>query len=187
MKKSLRTLLLSAAAIWTLTAPAYAASDPWAGIEVMDDTEMSDLRGGIAVAPGIEVGLGAVITSFVDGQPVLATQLTWTDAGAVIEEAIGSIGQSINDMPSDVRAALGLDGITGGVIINDNKGVTALVHNISDHAMQSIVINNSSGRDVTQSIDVTLSLPNFESMQDLFNLQRLGLRLDADMQTASGQ
>lgn len=178
--------LFAAALAFALVSPAYAADDPWAGLEVMDDGELAELRGGLRVSDGLDIGFGAVITTYSNGAPVMQTHLNWTDAGEMIERTYGSIGTQIDTLPAEARAVLGIDGMTGagGVVINDAQGVTALMHHITDGALQNIIVNNASGRDLRQEIDVTLRLPNFEAMQGVFDIQRLGLRIDADMTAA---
>ena len=50
MRGAFRPLLFAACALAALTAPAYASTAAWDdGIEVMDDAEMDDLRGGFNV------------------------------------------------------------------------------------------------------------------------------------------
>ena len=78
---------------------------------------------------------------------------------------------------------MGLDSLAGlnGVVIADANGVTALAHNVSEGSLQNIIINNATGRDLSQTVEVTLQIPNFEATQNAFDLQRFGLRIDADM------
>ncbi len=181
-----RALLLPAFAAFALlmATPARAEdSNIWAeGVEVMSDAELNDSRGGFAVA-GIEVNFGAVVTSYVDGVPVLSTNLTWTEAGAAIEETLGGVGQSLDSLSPEALAALGLGGLhnSAGVVIADAQGVTALVHHIADGALQNIVINSADGRDVRQQIDVTLELPGFELVQQDLLLELFGMRLSDEM------
>lgn len=183
----MRTLLLTcaSAAALALATPAQAHEDPWADVEIMADAEMAQLRGGLQLPNGVDLGLGAIVTTYSNGVPVLQTQLTWTDAGAVVDETIGSVGEDISNMTPEQREALGIDGMTGGVVIEDSDGVTALVHNITDGALQNIIINNADNRDLRQDIAVTLSLPNFEAMQGVFALQQLGLSIDRDLRGVS--
>ena len=165
-----------------LASPAW-AGDGWGeGVEVMSDADLAEHRGGFAVA-GIEFNFGAVVTTLVNGVPALTTTLTWTDVGAFVEETVGTVGQNINTMSPDQLAALGLDGLenAGGVVIEDEAGVTALVHNITDGALQNIVINNATGRDLTQDIDVTLTLPGFELIQQALLVESFGIHLDDDL------
>ena len=167
------------------TAPARASE--WDDdIQVIEDGEMEDLRGGFEIN-GIEIGFGALVTSYVNGQPVLTTQLTWTDAGAIVNETVSGLGQRLRDMPADARAALGVEGMedADGIVIEDSAGVTALIHNITDGALQSIIINNASDRDLRQDIDVTLTLPGFDAIQGALQLERFGIRLGDDMQSVA--
>lgn len=174
--------LCAAAAFVALATPAH-AEDAWGdGVEVMADDEMHGLRGGIRVN-GIEIGFGAVVTTYVNNMPVLSTQLTLTDAGAMVSETLGNVGQQLSDLSTDQLDALGLGGLenAGGVVIDDEAGVTALVHNVTDGALQNIIINNATGRDLRQDIDVTLTLPGFEMIQNSLFGERMGIRLGDEL------
>lgn len=180
----LRLALLAGAALLALSSPAYAVTADWGdGVEVMADEEMQGLRGGIAIAPGIDVNFAAVITTSVNGVPALTTQLTWTDVGAFVEQTVGSVGQQIDQLTPEQQHALGVDGLANGngVVIADANGVTALVHNVTEGALQNIIINNATGRDLSQSVDVTLTLPGFETMQNSLIVEHLGFRITDDM------
>lgn len=177
--------LLAGAAFLALAAPAYAADSVWGdGVEVMGDQEMQGLRGGLAIAPGIDVSFAAVITTTVNGVPALTTQLTWTDVGAFVEQTVGQAGEQIDALTPEQQQALGVAGLNGqnGVVIADADGVTALVHNVTEGALQNIIINNATGRDISQSVDVTLTLPGFEVMQNSLLVEHLGFHLSDDMQ-----
>lgn len=178
--------LLASAAFFAFAVPAYAADDSWGdGVEVMSDQEMQGLRGGLSIAPGIDVNFAAVITTTVNGVPALTTQLTWTDVGAFVEQTVGQVGEQIDALTPEQQAALGVSGLNGqnGVVIADAAGVTALVHNVTEGALQNIIINNATGRDISQSVDVTLTLPGFEMMQNSLLVEHLGFRLSDDMQS----
>jgi hypothetical protein len=177
----LRAVLLATVLVMASTASAHASE--WGdGVEVMLDDEMDDLRGGFEIN-GMQIGFGAVVTSYMNGAPVLTTQLTWTDAGAIVEQTMANVGQRLEDMTPEARAALGVDGLdqASGIVITDEAGVTALVHNITDGALQNIIINSATGRDLAQDIDVTLTLPGFAAIQDSLVLERFGIHLTDDM------
>jgi len=178
---------LATLALFALTPPAFADAGWGADVEVMSGEEMGELRGGLAVAPGLEVNFGAVITTYVNGAPALATTLTWSDTAQFVEQTIGQIGQSLDTLTPEQRAQLGLEslGEAGGVVIADAEGVTALVHNVTDGALQNIIVNTAAGRDLRQEIDLTLTLPGFEAVQETLLLERIGIRLDADMRGAT--
>jgi hypothetical protein len=191
MKPRARHVVFGFSALLALSAPAAAAADAnagadaWAGLEVLDDSDLADMRGGIAIMPGVDIGFGAVVTTYADGSPVLSTQLTWTDAGAIVDQTISLAGANIEAMSPEALAALGLDGVAGGVIITDAEGVTTLVHNVTDGALQNIILNDANGRDIRQTVDITLTLPNFEAMQSALTLERLGMSLSADLAHAA--
>ncbi|MEJ0061071.1 MAG: hypothetical protein WDM79_16505 [Terricaulis sp.] len=168
-------------AILALSAPAHAA-DLWGDAEVVDDAALDDMRGGFSVG-GVEIGFGAVITTYSDGQMALATQLTWSEAGILVEETFGNLGQTLESLTPEERSALGLDAFAGagGVVINDETGVTALVHNVTEGALQNVILNTASGRNLSQAVDVTITLPGFEAVQGMLSDELLGLRLDADL------
>src|SRR5262249_9361252 len=132
---------------------------------------------------GVDVNFGAVITTYSNGIPALQTLLTWTDAGAFTTQTVGSLGQSLSSLTPEQRNNLGLSGLAGmeGVVIADDSGVTALVHNVSDGSLQNILVNNASGRDLTQTVNLTLDLKDFQATQSMLDLQHLGMRIDADM------
>ena len=182
--RGLRASLLAACAFAALAVPAF-AEDGWGDdVHVMQDDEMGNLRGGFAV-DGVNIDFGAIVTTYIDGTPVLTTNLTWTDAGAVVDQTIGQIGQNISDLSEAQRQALGIDGLDGanGVVISDASGVTALVQNVTNGALQNIVINTATGREISQSTDITLTLPGFEVIQDALDAERVGIHLTDDMAT----
>jgi hypothetical protein len=178
---ALRAAML-ATAIVMASATSALASEWGDGVEVMLDDEMDDLRGGFEIN-GIQIGFGAVVTSYMNGVPVLTTQMTWTDAGAIVEQTMANVGQRLEDLTPEARAALGVDGLddASGIVVTDEAGVTALVHNVTDGALQNIIINSATGRDLAQDIDVTLTLPGFDAIQDSLVLERFGIRLTDDM------
>ncbi|MFZ2029407.1 MAG: hypothetical protein WAU68_03785 [Vitreimonas sp.] len=150
----------------------------------MNDDEMNDLRGGFAVG-GIDINFGATVTTYVNGQPALTTQLTWTDAGQIVQQTVGDVGVTMQNLSPAALSALGLDGSAGsnGVAITDANGVTALVHTVTGGALQNIIINDASNRDIRQDIDVTLTLPGFDAIQNAIGLQQFGLRLGDDLRS----
>ena len=172
----------AAAAVLAFAAPARAAeADGWGdGVEVMDDADMAEARGGIRVN-GIDVGFGAVITTYANGVRALETRLTWTDTGPIVTEALGNLGQRLDSLSPEQRAQLGLEGVTGGVVIDDADGVTALAHNITKGSLQNIIVNNASGRDLAQDVDVTITLPSFAEVQHGFTNELFGLRVTTDL------
>ena len=182
--RSLRLALFTAAAFAVFAAPAYANDASWGDeIEVMADDELGDLRGGFEVG-GITINFGATVTTILNGMPVLTTNITVSDAGRVVDQTIADVGTTLDELSEEGRAALGLDGLgedAAGIIIEDESGITALVHNVTDGALQNIIVNTATGRDISQDIDITLDLPGFEFIQGQLSLEHFGFRLQDDM------
>ena len=184
---ALRTLLLAACAFAALAGPAYADAGAWGDdIEIIQDLEMEELRGGINVG-GMDIGFGAVVTSTLNGVPVLTTQLTLTNAGAIVQQTMNTVGRNINSLTDQQLEALGLSELkdASGVVVESESGVTAFVHNIADGTLQNILVNTATGQDISQDIDVTLSLPGFEYIMDQLTLERFGMRLADDLQSVA--
>ena len=182
-RRTLVQALLAGVAMAAMASPAHAQE--WSDdIEVVALDEMDDLRGGFEI-PGtnIELNLGAVVTTLMNGAPVLTTNITWTDAGAIVDQTMADVGRSLSEMSPAERAELGLDGLdgAGGLVINDAAGITALVHNVTEGALQNIIVNSATGRDISQNIDVTLELPGFEIIQDSLIRDYFGIHISDDM------
>jgi hypothetical protein len=96
---------------------------------------------------------------------------------------MASVGRSLDQLSPEGRTALGLDGLdgAGGIVIEDEAGLTALVHNVTDGALQNIIINSATGRDLRQDVELTLELPGFDVIQDALSVELFGIRLGDDM------
>lgn len=184
MLSALRSLLFTACATAALSAPAYANADDWGNdIELMDDAEMDELRGGFNIG-GIEIGFGAVVTSTLNGAPVITTNLTITDAGAIVDQTMSLVGQNLSSLTPEQMEAHGLSALEGmnGVVVEGEDGITAFVHNVTDGTLQNILVNTATGQDIEQDIDVTLTLPGFEYIQEQLTLERFGMQISDDLQ-----
>lgn len=176
----LRALLL-ATAVWSLAA-APALADPWAGVEVLDDAAMADMRGGFVLPNGVEVNFAATVNTYANDVLALQTQLTLSDSGFLMEQRVGTLGVPLSDLTEAQRAELGLVGLgQSGVVIVDSSGVTALVQNVSATGLHNIVFNTGNGRDLRQEIDITVTLPGFLETQRLINDEIVGIRIGADL------
>ena len=80
--------------------------------------------------------------------------------------------------------ALGLSPNAAGVVVQDSSGATQIIHNVTDGALQNILINTASDQDISQTIDVRLELPNFELLQANFIAERFGIHITDDINTA---
>jgi hypothetical protein len=149
-------LLLAAA---TLTAsPGWAAvhgDDPFVGLESLGHSELGELRGGMTVG-GIEVNFAVVIRTTVTGAsgPLgLQTTLTVGDAGQLAQAITTAVGVGGTLIP-------GANGV--GVTMQGNG--TSITHQVMQDQIQSLIANTASGRTVTQTTDVNVTAPNFNTM-----------------------
>lgn len=173
-----------ALAIWAsmlTVAPARALD--FGDAEPVLDEDMHDMRGGFISAGGFEIGFGATVKTFVDGQLALETQLTWDQTGAIVESQAGVGDSAMIDLAETAQGQLRIPGLSEGasVALSDASGVTALIHRVVDGNFQNFIINTASDRDLRQEIDLNITLPAFESAQGGIALDRLGIRLNDEM------
>ncbi|MNF02848.1 hypothetical protein D3C80_2020610 [compost metagenome] len=81
----------------------------------------------------------------------------------------------------------GLPAGANGLVLTDENGSTALVHNVLNGQLQNMVLNAANGRDIRQDMQVMLTLPNFEAMQREYSLDRLGAQIGQDLDWGSIQ
>ncbi|MEZ5972184.1 MAG: hypothetical protein R3C31_10290 [Hyphomonadaceae bacterium] len=166
-----------------MATPAHADEGWGQDIEVMSVDDLDANRGGFSFG-NLNFNFGATVTTLVNGVPALVTNITWTDVGALVDQTVGQVGQDISEMTPEQLEALGLNGLDGlsGVVIDDEAGVTALVHNVTQGTLQNIIINDATGRDLSQEVDVTLTLPGFEFIQREILTELFGIRIQDDLQ-----
>ena len=143
--------------------------------DTLSDDELAGQRGGFSWK-GVEIALGAEMRTFLNGELVLQTNISWTAAGA-------QTSQTVSGALSQVEAAQLQAGIlsSGGITmrIGDqsvflaNGGNTAIIHGTQD-GFQNVVVNRASNIDVRQEVDAVLDLQNFGSFQQQLFSERLG-------------
>ena len=169
--------LLCLAAAATAEAPALdrlaGSTGEWG--EPVSDEELAGLRGGFSWQ-GVEIGLGAEIRTFLNGELVLQTTISWTATGAETSQIVsGSLAPA--DAAQLQAGILTSGGITMRVgdetVFLANQGQTALLHR-TDGALQNILINRASNIEARQEVDAALDLANFGAFQQDILGQRLG-------------
>ncbi|WP_168015225.1 hypothetical protein [Halomonas salinarum] len=135
---------------------------------------MDELRGGFSIG-GVDVDFGATLQTKIDGMVRMQTQLAFSQAGInVVSEdvydaspnttSIGPKGTSITQVAPKTFNLAGLADFSG-VAFSDAGSFTAALHNITRNAIMSAVVSNGSGQNISQSIDVSVSLKNVEALQ----------------------
>lgn len=137
----------------------------------VSDKELARYRGGF-VWKGVQVSLGAEIRTFLNGELVLQTNVTWTPSGS-------QTTQFVSGALTPVDAAQLQAGIlsTGGIsmkvgdqsVFLANGGQTVFAQ-ATDGRIQNILINRADNITAKQEIDATLGLQNFGQFQQQ-NLQ----------------
>ncbi|ATQ42968.1 hypothetical protein [Caulobacter mirabilis] len=184
-----------AALVWVAsaaTAPADAvvpqdASPAWAG-EALSDLELDEHRGGFILIDGTALDFSAVVDSYVNGQLVLQSQVTWTQQGAVTSHS----GPAAADVSPEILAALAQAGIKlgpgalgdGGFYVTPD-GQAAFVHRFSEGQVANLLVNVGDGRDFRQDISITLGLPGFEATQAAMNQILMARSLADEVQAAA--
>lgn len=147
-------------------------------VELVSDEELSQLRGGFRWQ-GVEIGLGAEVRTYLNGELVLQTNISWTAAGAQTTQLVsGALTPA--DAAQLQAGILTSGGITMRVgqesVFLANQGQTAILHR-ADGAIQNILINRASNIEARQEIDAVLDLDNFLPFQQDILSSRLGSSL----------
>lgn len=143
----------------------------------MTDLELARVRGGYFSANGITFGFGATVSTYVDGSFALESRLTVTDAGVLQSQTAGTGANLMAFDPATAQAA-GLAGLVGqGVVVGGDGGVSTVVQNLTGNQILNVVLNGANNRTITQNTAVTLTLPQFNQLQQATAAQQLSASL----------
>jgi hypothetical protein len=146
--------------------------------EVVSDEELAEMRGGF-VWQGVQIGLGAEIRTFLNGELVLQTNISWTAMGAqTVQQVSGALtAADAAQLQAGILTSGGISMRVGQEsVFLANQGQTAIFHR-TDGSFQNVLVNRASNIDARQEIDAVLSLDNFGGFQqDLINT-RLGINV----------
>lgn len=132
----------------------------------LGDEELAVQRGGF-VWNGIQIGLGADLRTYLNGQLVLQTIINWTPMGSETQQFVsGALTQA--DAAQLQAGILTSGGITMTVgdqsVFLANQGQTAILHR-TEGALQTVLVNRASNLEARQEIDAVLDLDNFGGFQ----------------------
>lgn len=144
----------------------------------MPDAELADLRGGWITAGGLSFDFGVVMRTFVQGQLALETRLTWTPTGPVTERwrdpsqgvDVAQVMDDLTGQGMDLSSLAGVDGL----VLDGDGGQTVVLHSIGEGAIQNLVLNTASNRDIRQDMQVNLAIDDLPGLQREVSFQRLG-------------
>lgn len=154
------------------------SDDVFSEIAVISDNELGGIRGGFRVG-GLDINIGAIVRTFIDGRLALQSQLTVANNGSFKNTITspaslgipGAIVISKNGAGPSLQAVtpkgVNLNGLEGseGIVINDSRGFTAVLQNISKDRILNTIVNQSSGRKIQHKVDVDVTIKNFSQLQ----------------------
>lgn len=151
-----RLACLTAAALMAAN-PAFAAidDDPFAEFQVLGNAQLGDYRGGMMIS-GIPVDFAVVIKTTVEGALAangLQTTIAVNDQGgigSIATTAIGTEGTATNN--------------AGGMSLSLDGGATAILHQVIDGQIQSLVANQADARAISHQTQINVTMPGFTSM-----------------------
>lgn len=146
----------------------------------LTDAELNEMRGGFSI-DGVEISLGVVLRTVVDGRVALETRMTLDANGSQVQRLAGA-GTTPFTAANATRIRVDLAPGADGVLLNN--GATAVLHQIEPGRLGSFVLNTADGQNVRQETSVTLTIPALAQLQTGWNNDLTGFRLGSDVQAA---
>jgi hypothetical protein len=147
------------------------------GLTPLTIDELREQVGGLRTPTGIEFGLGAIITTYVDGQQALQSHLTWTDQGVVETTDGGSLAGAAG-------AGIHVDGSVPGLYLPGQNGGTVVLHDLGDGRIGSVVLNTADNRDIRQETVINLDIPQLQQLQQDYAGQKFQMNLQDSVSRA---
>jgi hypothetical protein len=186
MKTAALRLILSTGFALTFAWP-MASAEPagdYANAETLSIEELDEVRGGLQTPSGVEFGFGAVVRTYVDGTLALQTRLTWTETGPIETLEVGVLTADLAANAAAGGIIFKGGGELQGLLIQGDGGITAVAHSITGNHIAHLVANNANNREIVQSTEVTLSLPEFAQLRQTIGFQTTDLHLRAAVDAA---
>ncbi len=165
--------------------------DPFAGLEVLGASEMTEKRGGfIDAALGISLELGANIYTSINGSVVLETLVQFSSGGETSVTntltAAGAALPGLTFLSADGTAIAGIpmmDSTAGpitfaangaqitlpagfqGLVAQTDTGVVAAVNNVTSAQFANLVINTDPGSMIQQTLQINIDVQGFSALQ----------------------
>jgi hypothetical protein len=145
----------------------------------VSDSELDGMRGGFIV-DGIQFNFGALLSTTVNGQLALQTQVTYTPAGPQVTQTVGANAVQGTSTNGTINGLI-QSGIPRQDIALMNKGATAVIQSVTNGAVQNIVINTANKQNIQQSTQLQLQISALAQLQQIFahNLALLSLMQNA--------
>ncbi|HEX2561657.1 hypothetical protein [Phenylobacterium sp.] len=170
MTQRLKTFAMAA----TLAAGVTAAS-PAQARSPMTEAEMADKRAGIMTPLGYEVGVGAVVRTYVDGALALESRLTWAEGGLMREHTIGQ--PTAGAQAAAARLGLNLDQDWIGLVLENPDGFTAVLNRFTNDGIGNLIVNTAADQDIRLETELLLDIPELERFQQQFQTEQNDMRI----------
>lgn len=149
-------------------------AEPFAFAETVSDQLLDQQRGGFVIH-GMNVNLGADIRTYINGELMLRTTVSWADAGLLTEQ-FAAQGISPANAASLTASALANGKISmdagGTPVFAANDGQTMLIHRV-ENGLQNILVNTASNLDIVQQVDASVELGGYDAFHDSIMSNRL--------------
>lgn len=156
------------------TAIPNGVAEPFAFAETVSDELLDRQRGGFVVH-GMNINLGADIRTYINGELMLRTTVSWTDTG-VLKEQFAAPGITPANAISLNASALANGKISmdfgGTPVFAANGGQTMLIHRV-ENGLQNILVNTASNLDIVQQVDASIELGGYDAFRDSIISNRL--------------
>ncbi|GGX83643.1 hypothetical protein GCM10007160_08600 [Litchfieldella qijiaojingensis] len=141
---------------------------------VIDEEALGVMRGGFSIA-GLNLNFGATLRTMVDdilyqtmmdiseaGTKVLSQSLVDPTGQAVLVNPHGR--QSIVELtPGNIKVP-GLNQFAG-IALNDHKGFTAALHNITQNSIVGSVVSDASHRQIAHELKIDIQINNLDALR----------------------
>ncbi len=143
--------------------------------EVIEEATLETLRGGFRIG-GMELAFGAELTTLIDNQIQLVSLVNITATGVdlvsrTLSDPTGQAtlvgpgtGVRITDLTPNGVDLTGLAGFSG-VTLEDSRGFTAALHQVTNQAILSGVVTNASGAAIDQRVEIQVHVGNIGRLQ----------------------
>lgn len=159
----------------SLATGASHADEPFPA-RVLDAADLAALRGGFSLR-GLEMEFGASLRSFQDGRLLMETLVSVTDRGTrtttTIPRAVDTLSPGpdtaarASRSPSAADRGIELSGLgnAGRVVVNDARGVTASIHDVTRQRILGVLVSRATDTALRQEAQVDVTIRNFSQFQ----------------------
>lgn len=170
------------------------AVDHFSRVEVIGANELGKMRGGLRVG-GLDIDVGAVVRTIIDGNLALESHISLHNAnqiaaairadsssvanapprseavsvGEVTTPANTAVGNGAGAAPASIQAP----NVVSSVVLNDAKGLTQVIHDVTRNRIVTAIVNEANLRDIRHRIDIDVTVSNFRAFQRAAANQRV--------------